>query len=416
MTNRIPRFLLAGVLLCAASLFGCSAAMQAPPPPAAPRLVDANATVETRALFVNLQRLAPEALLFGHQNTLAYGYGWTLEPGRSDVKETAGSFPAVYGWDANELFPRGPQDRGAAARTQRLRDWIREGYGRGGVVTMSWHMYNPVTERNFYDTTRAVYAILPGGTHHEAYRAKLDTLADFFQSLAVRDASGREHLVPVVFRPFHEMSGHWFWWGARHATREEFVDLWRFTVEYLRDQRRVHNLLWAFSPDVFDSKLDFLDRYPGDEYVDVLGYDDYHSVLTPATRDVFVRRLRDLVELAESRGKLAALTETGVEAIPDPTWWTQTLLAGIRSDPVAQRIAWVLVWRNANPANDRPDHFYAPYPGHPSVPDFVRFREDPFTLFEDDLPEMYRAGNGWRRPTGGPLHEPQASPTPGSHP
>lgn len=356
----------------------------------APVLVDPNATAQTGALFLNLRRIAPEHVLFGHQNALAYGYTWTDEPGRSDVREVSGSYPAVYGWDVNTLFPGRPGDTTVEARTRKLRDWILEGYGRGGVITMEWHMANPITGRNFYDTTRVVEHIIPGGSHHAAYRAKLDTVATFFHSLRARDPSEEEHRVPVIFRPFHEMSGSWFWWGDRHASREEFVKLWRFTVEYLRDRKGVHNLLWAYSPDVFDSKEDYLTHYPGDEYVDVLGFDDYHSVRTPATRDVLVRRLRDVVELAEERGKIAALTETGVETIPDPDWWTQTLLEGIRSDPVARRIAWVLVWRNANPANDRPNHFYAPYPGHPSAPDFVRFKEDPFVLLEDELPDLYR--------------------------
>jgi mannan endo-1,4-beta-mannosidase len=124
--------------------------------------------------------------------------------------------------------------------------------------------------------------------------------------------------------------------------------------------------------------------------VDVLGFDDYHSVRTPATRDVLVRRLRDVVEVAEARGKVAALTETGVETVPDSTWWTRTLLPAIRDDPVARRLSWVLVWRNANNATDRPNHFYAPYRGHPSAADFRRFRDDPFVLFEDELPAMYR--------------------------
>jgi hypothetical protein len=86
----------------------------------------------------------------------------------------------------------------------------------------------------------------------------------------------------------------------------------------------------AYSTDVFDSKEAYLERYPGDAYVDVLGFDDYQSVRTPATRAVFARRLRDVVELAEARGKIPALTETGVEAVPDSTWWTGTLLAGIK--------------------------------------------------------------------------------------
>ena len=54
---------------------------------------------------------------------------------------------------------------------ERMRRWIAEGYGRGGVITMAWHMDNPVSRGNAWDTTRAVAQLLPGGTHHAAYRA-----------------------------------------------------------------------------------------------------------------------------------------------------------------------------------------------------------------------------------------------------
>ena len=363
-----------------------------PPEPRGPALVDPGATAETRALFVNLRRLAGKAVLFGHQDDLAYGVHWFNQPGRSDVKETAGSYPAVYGWDVGGL----ERDAGAsldAVAFERQRGWITEGYRRGGVVTLSWHMRNPVTGGTAWDTTQAVVAILPGGAQHERYTQWLDHFAEYVTSLRApgREDGAGEVLVPVIFRPFHETSGGWFWWGARHATADEYRRLWRFTVEYLRDQREVHNVLWAYSTDVFDSKEAYLERYPGDAYVDVLGFDDYQSVRTPATRALFARRLRAVVELAEARGKIPALSETGVEAVPDSLWWTGTLLAGIKSDSVARRIAWVLVWRNASFEREHRYHFFAPYPGHPSAADFVRFREDSLVRFEDELPDLYLA-------------------------
>jgi mannan endo-1,4-beta-mannosidase len=373
----------------AALLLACSTG--GPPQPRVPAPIDPAATGETRALFVNLRRLAGKALLFGHQDDLAYGVQWFNEPGRSDVKETAGSYPAVYGWDVGGL----ERDVGAnldSVAFERQRGWIAEGYERGAVITLSWHMRNPVSGGNAWDTARAVPAILPGGAQHEHYQRWLDHFAVYAKGLRARGRSGGgEVLVPVIFRPFHETSGGWFWWGARHATADEYRRLWRFTVEYLRNRRGVHNLLWAYSTDVFDSKQAYLDRYPGDGYVDVLGFDDYQSVRTPATRAVFARRLRDVVELAEARGKIPALTETGVEAVPDSMWWTGTLLAGIKSDSVARRIAWVLVWRNATFEREHRHHFFAPYPGHPSATDFVRFREDSFVRFEDELPDLYVA-------------------------
>jgi mannan endo-1,4-beta-mannosidase len=374
-----------------ALLLAAACAPRAPRPAAGPaqapreaRLVDPRATAETRALFANLRRLAGRQVMFGHQESLAYGFRWTGDSGRSDVKDASGSFPAVYGWDLGPLFSRRP---GGAAR---LRAWIAEGYGRGGVITMSWHMGNPVSGRDAWDTTVAVPHLLPGGSHHAAYRATLDTVADFFLSLRARGRDGREALVPVVFRPYHETTGGWFWWGRRHATAAEYAALWRFTVAYLRDARQVHNLLWSYSTDVFDSPADYLERWPGDAWVDVLGFDDYGSVRTPETRAVLVRRLRDVVTLADARGKVAALTETGVETVPDSLWWTRTLLPALDADSLTRRIAWALVWRNANAATDRPNHHYAPYAGHPSAADFRRFRDHPLIAFEDELPDLYR--------------------------
>ncbi len=187
------------------------------------------------------------------------------------------------------------------------------------------------------------------------------------------------------------MSGGWFWWGARHATPDEYRRLWRFAVEYLRDRRGVHNLLYANSPDVFDSADDYLARCPGDAYVDVLGFDDYQSVRTPATRDVFVRRLQDVAALAAARGKLAALTETGVEGVPDSLWWTGTLLPALAHDALSRRVAWVMVWRNAPRSAALPHHFFAPYAGQASAADFASFRRDPLLAFGGDVPNPYRA-------------------------
>jgi mannan endo-1,4-beta-mannosidase len=381
--SALPRS--AAVVLAALLLAGGAGG---PPEPREPLPVDRRATPETRALFVNLRRLAGKAVLFGHQDDLAYGVQWFGEPGRSDVKETAGSYPAVYGWDAGGLEAEQGVNLDAVAFA-RQRGWIAEGYRRGGVITLSWHMRNPVSGGNAWDTTAAVAAILPGGAQHERYEQWLDRFAAYVTSLRAPGRDGAEVLVPVIFRPFHETSGGWFWWGARHATADEYRQLWRFTVEYLRDRRGVHNLLWAYSTDVFDSREAYLARYPGDAYVDVLGFDDYQSVRAHETRDLFARRLRDVVELAETRGKIPALTETGVEGVPDSLWWTGTLLAGLKSDSVTRRIAWVLVWRNATFEREHRHHFFAPYPGQASAADFVRFSHDSLVLLESELPDLY---------------------------
>lgn len=344
---------------------------------------DAQATAETRALFDGLRRLAPTRTLFGHQNTLSYGYRWTGETGRSDVRDVAGAYPAVYGWDVMDIFAGGSAaTRYDVVKADRLRRWILEGYARGGVVTLCWHMPNPVAGTDAWDVkTPAVARILPGGDHHAAFMARLDIAADFFASLRAPDGT----LVPIIFRPWHEHTGSWFWWGRDHASVAQFVALWRLTVERMR-ARGLHNLLYAYSTDVFESRQEYLERYPGDDVIDVLGFDDYHGIKSRDTLPRFEGRVRTVVRLADERGKIAAVTETGLEAIPNPIWWTDILGRGLAAAPGA---AWVLVWRNANPARDRKEHFYAPYPGQASAADFVRFANDPRILLENELPDLY---------------------------
>ena len=379
--------ILVSMLLALAALSGCMT-MSVDPTATTLRAgpIDAAATRETRALFGNLRALARTRTLFGHQNTLAYGYGWTGEPGRSDVRDVAGAYPAVYGWDVMDIFAKKDGTRYDAVRAERLRRWILEGYGRGGVITMSWHMPNPVSRTDAWDVkTPAVARILRGGDHHADFIDRLDIAARFFASLRAPDGT----LVPVIFRPYHEHTGDWFWWGRAHSSIADYVALWRMPVERMRDHHRLHNLLYAYSTDVFDDEAAYLERYPGDEVIDVLGFDDYHGIKSRETLPRFEARLKMLVTMARARGKIAAVTETGLEAIPNPVWWTDVLGRGLNADPVGAGVAWVLVWRNANPANDRKDHFYAPYRGQGSAADFVRFTQHPRILLEDELTDLY---------------------------
>ncbi|MDZ7608081.1 MAG: glycosyl hydrolase [Cyclobacteriaceae bacterium] len=341
-------------------------------------LVDRSATEQTKNLFFNLREIPKKGIIFGHQDDLAYGVNWKAESGRSDVREVCGDYPGVYGWDISRL---GQSENIDSVNFDNMKRWIVEGYKRGGINTVGWHMEKPVTGSDSWDKTPAVAAILPGGQKHEFYKGRLDLVAAFFNSLKGEHGE----LVPIVFRPFHEHTGNWFWWGRGNCTRDEYVKLWQFTVRYLRDEKQVHNLLWAYSTDQFSSEAQYLEFYPGDDFADILAYDDYHSIKSINEREKLQYRLKTIVTLAEARGKVAALSETGLEGIPISDWFTNVLLGGIQSDNTERRIAWVLVWRNANTK-----HHYAPYPGHSSAADFVEFYNDPSTLFERDLPDMYK--------------------------
>ncbi|MEJ7914065.1 MAG: glycosyl hydrolase [Chitinophagaceae bacterium] len=349
------------------------------------RPADSRATAETVALFKNLKKLSKKHTLFGHQHATEYGHGWAGEQDRSDVKSVTGSHPAVIGVDFSGFTGRSPAETNSARES--VRKTVIDTYNRGGVVTVAWHFSNPVSGGGFYwkDSVSlpGVRYIIPGGDAHQQYKDILKAIGEW--ALQTRGADGK--LVPLIFRPFHEFDGDWFWWGKRHTTKDEFISLWRFTVSYLRDSIRVHQFLYAFSPDnKFTSTEAFLERYPGDAWVDMVGMDNYGDMGRDGYRiDTAALKLRIVSDYARRAGKLAAFTETGFESIPNASWWTNVLLKMMKSNRL--RLSYVLVWRNDQKS---PTHYYAPFPGQNSVPDFIEFYNDPFTLFEKDLPRMYR--------------------------
>lgn len=349
-------------------------------------LIDTRATSETKTLYKNLHKLSKQHILFGHQHATEYGHGWYGDSGRSDVKSVTGSHPAVIGVDFSGLSGR--PDAEIEKTKQSLIKNISDTYDRGGITTVSWHFNNPVSGGNFYwvDSTSkpAVSYLVPGGSNHEQYKAILKTVAGVAQACRGKDGK----LAPMIFRPFHEFDGGWFWWGKPHCTQQDFVSLWRFTVTYLRDSLQVHNFIYAFSPDcLFNNEAEYLDRYPGDAYVDMVGFDDYADFGRDGkyNLDAAINKLKVIDAYAKKAGKLAALTETGLESIPNNTWWNETLLKVLRS--ANAQLCYVLVWRNDSKSAT---HYYAPYPGHSSVPDFIKFYEDPYTLFENDLKKVYK--------------------------
>jgi hypothetical protein len=290
-------------------------------------LVDNKATFETVALYNNLKTLAASKLLFGHQETTAYGVGWWGEFGRSDIKDVCGDFPAVYGWDVGDIHKSANVD-GVYFST--MVNLIKQSYARGGINTISMYLDNPATGGDAWDNSAAVASILPGGENHDSYIQTLSKIADFLLELQ----SGEGDYIPIIFRPYHEHNHSWSWWGSNSCSVDEYNSLWKMTVEYFRDEREVHHLLYTISPQDIWSQFDYLDRYPGDDYVDILGLDSYSNNLT---------QLKDALsivgQLAESRSKISALTEVGLENLIDFDWFTKYLLAGVESSVNARKTA-----------------------------------------------------------------------------
>jgi mannan endo-1,4-beta-mannosidase len=335
------------------------------------KLSDQQATPEAKKLYQKLKALTNKGIMFGHQDDMAYGLGWKYEENRSDVKSVTGSYPAVYGWDLGHLELGNTQNLDSVP-FDKMKILIKKVHDLGGINTISWHLNNPVNGKSSWDKSNTVSKIIPGGSHHQAFKAWLDRIAIFLGDL--KDSNNKS--IPVLFRPYHEHTGSWFWWGEDNCSANDYKELWRFTVDYLRNEKKLHHLIFVYSSSRFKSEAHYLERYPGNEYIDMVGFDTYVKPKEYDYKSTLVNQLAVLKRVAERNGKLAALTETGYSTIPDAQWWTGTLLPLLAN----HKLSYVLVWRNA-----RPDHHYAPFPGHLSAPDFIKFYEDERIIFLDRL-------------------------------
>ena len=115
-----------------------------------------------------------------------------------------------------------------------MREEIVKQDARGGFITLSWHLRNPKTDGNSWDVsdTTVVNSILNDSALHEKFVGWLDKVAEFLNSVQREDGSK----VEVIFRPWHEHTGSWFWWGQKLCTADEYKALWRLTADRLKEQ------------------------------------------------------------------------------------------------------------------------------------------------------------------------------------
>lgn len=362
-------------------------------------LADSGRTQRTENLLMSLKAQADSGVyMFGHHDDTVYGIGWEADyvndstiGMRSDVKSVCNDLPAVLSFDLGHI-ELGDDRNLDGVPFERIRDEIINHFDHGGMVTLSWHLDNPLSGGTAWvaDSLRdieknTVASVLEGGDKHELFLGWLDKVADFLNSLETPYGVK----VPVLFRPWHEHTGSWFWWGQDFCTAEQYKTLWKMTSDRLKD-KGVVNALFAYSPGTeSDGNVEkYLERYPGDDIIDVLGLDSYCHTPEADTTQVATyaqtldKHLAMMTEIAKAHGKAMALTETGYEGIKTANWWTATLAPVLAKYPVS----YVLVWRNAR---ERPTHHFAPYPGHQSTTDFVDFYNLKETLFLHDVNGLY---------------------------
>ncbi len=352
-----------------------------------------------------LHRLAvieKKGVMYGHQDDPFYGITWMWEEERSDTKELVGDYPAVMGFDLGGI-ELGNEYNLDSVPFALMRQEIQNQYRRGGIITISWHTRNPLLGTSawiesdtiaYNEATSALRrlhqfalcdevinpkatcaSVLKDGNKYDEFQLWLTRVADFLVSLT--DDEGNP--IPIIFRPWHENNGSWFWWGQRLCSDEEFHTLWNMTQDYIR-RRLPESIVWSFSPNLQGdwTEEEWLVRYPGDDRVDLIGIDAYQW----GSEEDFTRQLTADLEvvskIGREHGKLIALTECGHQNSPDPTWWTRVFRPVIEPFPVV----YFLPWRNWHR-----EHFGASKDA-PTADDFKNWAKEKTLLFLNDIKKI----------------------------
>ncbi|MBN2699491.1 MAG: glycosyl hydrolase family 26 [Bacteroidales bacterium] len=223
----------------------------------------------------------------------------------SVVHRMTGRYPAVFGQDFGFSYP-GYWD-GINYR-QRIVDEAIRRHSEGFIITIMWHAVpptrdEPVTFREAIqgDLTNEEWQelITPGTLLNERWKSQVDVIAWFLKQLQFAK-------VPVLWRPYHEMNGGWFWWGKKEGD-DGYKKLWRMMFDRLVNFHGLNNLIWVYNTNEFKEGVDPHETfYPGDEFVDILATDVYSEGFNRVNYD----QLREL-----AGNKPIALGEVG----PNPS-------------------------------------------------------------------------------------------------
>lgn len=322
------------------------------------RTANPNASREARNLLDFLYDIQGKYILSGQHNFISVGSKYT-----ELMKEKTGKYPIVWGSDFSFCYegdepikfqhcgPLNLDDPGNITSNETMQslevkvtdltpnearqDLVKNviaRYREGFIITLMWHacppgygdccdgekiwaMGNGLSEQEWDELTRE------GTTLNNAWKVQADTIAFYLKQL--RDAG-----VPVLWRPYHEMNGVWYWWCNKKG-ENGFKKLWIMMYDYYVNHHKLNNLLWVWNPNAprdvpGDEAYAYEEFWPGSEYVDVLAADIYRDDWRQSHYD-------DLVKLAD--GKPVAIGEVASPPSPEV----------IESQ---SRWAWFMPWGN----------------------------------------------------------------------
>jgi mannan endo-1,4-beta-mannosidase len=279
--------------------------------------VNPGASTEAKKLLAYLYSMKGKQTLSGQHN-----YNHSLNQYMDTAHSITGKYPAVWGTD---FILNGTTDPGPEI----VKEAIKK-HADGYIVTLMWHAGRPTDDPPF-GWRESIQAemnddqwkdlVTPGTSLNKRWEIEVDRIAMYLKQ--IQDAN-----VPVLWRPYHEMNGVWFWWGDKKGP-EGYQKLWKMMFERFTAIHKLNNLIWVWNANAprdipFDQAYSYKEFFPGPDYVDVLATDVYNH-------DYEDRDYHELLELAN--GKLIALGECG--ELPKP----EVL-------KVQPEFSWFMVWAN----------------------------------------------------------------------
>ncbi len=335
---------------------------------------DKKATQKTVELFSALSLRMEKGIMLGHQDDLAYGNKWYGEPDRSDVKSVCGDYPAVFGWNIGNIEIDLKYNTDSVSFSK-LRFYIKQANKLGGMSTLCWSPKNPtVNESEVNSVGNSVGEILHNKSPHEKYLLYLEKLSNFLNTL--KDDEG--NFITIIFQPFNEynLPGK-YWWSKNQCSATEFKEIWILTVDYLQKKKNIHHILYSYSIYADNTTNSFADYYPGNNYIDLIGVSLTLNQENDPSGKIYMKTLNNklsiITQFAENNHKIAALTNTGMEGIKIPDYFSNYLYPIISQ----YKLAYVMFGRNSY--NDE-KHYFIPIPGHPASEDFDKFSKNPRIL------------------------------------
>lgn len=272
--------------------------------------VNPNATEEARLLLNRIYSVTGKNVLTGQHNYPSAIDGFTRR-----ITEEQGDSPAVFGQDFG-FSPRGTLDD-ITRRQEIVNECIKQ-HRSGSIITLMWHAVRPTEDEpvTFKESIQGELSkkewqelIMPGTETNERWKSQVDVIAWYLKQL-------REEKIPVLWRPYHEMNGGWFWWGHKKGP-DGYKKLWRMLYERLVNFHQLDNLIWVWNANEMGMGKDPYPVYfPGHDVVDILATDVYRE--NYAKRDY-----EELLKLAN--GKPIAIGECGPLPTPEllekqPQW------------------------------------------------------------------------------------------------